>query len=101
VALTGKGNAELKAAVQSVLKGTEDGTVDPKALKETIDKINRLTMTVPDGAAKKAAVQNLGKIDKFNSRDVQRAIGIAVPEYSAPIGEKWRREHVALIKSLG
>lgn len=95
-AVTSEVNVALIEALRPLLDA--DGVLDPKDIRAAAQRVRMTLPTV--GNADEIAVQNLGKIEKFNRREVYRTIGIEVPEFSAAIGATWRREQVALIKSL-
>ncbi len=55
---------------------------------------------IPLSEAKRLASDTFEATNNFNLRDIARSIGVKAPEFSAPIGERWRREHVEKITKL-
>lgn len=99
LAITGSVNVALLEAMKPLL--AQEGTLTTEAIRSAIKRAQFSIKPPSDGKAGAVAAQNLERIDRFNRRDVERAIGVAVPEYSQVIGETWRKKQVGLIKSLG
>lgn len=99
LAITGEVNVALLEAIRPLLRG--DGVASKEDIRKAINRVRLRIPTPSNTEADRMAVQNLQKVDRFNRRDVQRAIGVNVPEFSAAIGKRWRRQQVGLIKSLG
>ncbi len=55
---------------------------------------------IPLSEAKRLTEKTFEATQNFNLRDVARSIGVKVPEFSAPIGDRWRKEHVEKITNL-
>lgn len=90
-------NSQLATALRGVLQETEDGLVSIQALRTAMGRVRAIQAT---GNPEKIASATLKDVNAFNARDIQRTIGVAVPELSAPIANRWRREHVRLIKTI-
>jgi SPP1 gp7 family putative phage head morphogenesis protein len=71
-----------------------------KDIEEAVKRVKFGIQPHPTKDAELLTQQTLQKVDRFNRRDVQRTIGVNVPEYSTPLGRKWAQDHVALIKSM-
>lgn len=96
--VAGTVNAQMRYALTKILKSKGEHVTDAE-IAEAIKRVSRVAVTSTT-QANGYALATAQAVDKFNRRDVRRAIGIDVPEYSSPLGEKWRREHIALIKSI-
>lgn len=99
MALSTETSSELRQAVAAALKETQSGQVDPQALKVAMRRVASVA-GIEKAKAERLAQSELEATDRFNSRDVTRSVGITVPEFSSEVGERWRKEHVALIRSL-
>lgn len=96
--VAGEVNAQMRAALERLLKSDAEH-LTPDDIEDAVKRVSRVAVT-STVEARRMALATATTVDKFNRRDVRRTIGIDVPEYSGPLGEKWRREHIALIKSL-
>jgi SPP1 gp7 family putative phage head morphogenesis protein len=96
-AVAGTVNAQMRYALERLLKA--DGDLTPEDIEDAVQRVSRVAVT-STLEARRMALATANTVDKFNRRDVRRTIGIDVPEYSAPLGERWRREHIALIRSI-
>lgn len=97
-AVAGEVNSQMRAALERLLK-SEGEHLSPDDIEDAVKRVSRVAVT-STVEAKRLALATANTVDKFNRRDVRRTIGIDVPEYSAPLGERWRREHIALIRSI-
>jgi SPP1 gp7 family putative phage head morphogenesis protein len=96
-AVAGEVNAQMRYALERLLKA--DGDLTPEDIEDAVQRVSRVAVT-STLEARRMALATANTVDKFNRRDVRRTIGIDVPEFSAPLGERWRREHIALIRSI-
>lgn len=92
-----------------LLSGDE---VTEESLQAAIKRVKRAVPVVSTKDADALTVNTFGAVDAFNRRDFQRTTGLPVPElrtdakvnvpeFATKLGEQWRRDHIALIKSLG
>lgn len=98
-AVAGEVNAQMRYALERLLRSKGEHLTEAD-IADAIKRVSRIPVTSTT-EARGIALATADRVDRFNRRDVRRAIGIDVPEYSSALGEKWRREHIALIKSIG
>lgn len=97
-AVAGQVNSQMRYALERLLK-SEGEHLTPDDIEDAVKRVSRVAVTTTT-EAKGIAIATAQRVNQFNRRDVRRTIGIDVPEYSAPLGERWRREHIALIQSI-
>lgn len=97
-AVAGRVTRQMRQALARLLskKTGVASKEDIEAAVRSVARISGTTTTEANGLALATAKS----VERFNRRDVRRSVGVDVPEFSAPIGERWRREHIALIKSI-
>lgn len=97
-AIAGEVNKQMRAALRHLLSSKGEHAT-PEDIRRTIARIARVSATTAT-EANGLALATAKSIERFNRRDIRRTLGINVPEFSAPIGERWRSDYIARIKGL-